>query len=153
MNLFRLIRAGAIALVCCAVATGALAQTITTGTISGEVKDAQGGVIPGASVTATHVPTGTMYEALTGADGRYLMQGVRVGGPYRVTINMPGFKPYDANDLTARLGETLTLDATPQLATVSETVTVISEAPTVDLTRAGTATNIQSAVIEALPTI
>ena len=88
MTLLRSIRVGVMALACCVAATAATAQTVTTGTITGEVKDAQGGVLPGATVTATHVPTGTTYEAVTSPEGHYTMQGVRVGGPYTVTMNM-----------------------------------------------------------------
>ena len=41
------------------------AQTVTTGTITGLVQDAQGGVLPGVTVTAVHTPTGASYEGLT----------------------------------------------------------------------------------------
>ena len=68
----------------------AMAQTITTGTISGSVVDPQGGVLPGATVVAVHTPTGTTYEAVTQGDGRFTMLNVRVGGPYTVTVKMSG---------------------------------------------------------------
>ena len=51
--------------------TAAFAQTVTTGSISGEVSDPQGAALPGAVVVAVHTPTGTTYEAISGADGRY----------------------------------------------------------------------------------
>src|SRR5215510_15171386 len=67
------------------------AQTVTTGNITGVVTDAQGGVLPGAVVTATHADTGTSYEAVTGGDGHYSMLNVRVGA-YAIVATMSGFK-------------------------------------------------------------
>ena len=55
------------------------AQTVTTGNIAGTMTDAQGGVLPGATVVAVHTDTGTSYEAVTGSDGRYNILNVRVG--------------------------------------------------------------------------
>ena len=80
--------------VCCVLlwpAARADAQGVTTGAISGVVKDAQGAVIPGATVLAVHVPSGTTYEAVTQGDGRFVMPGMRVGGPYTVTASLAGF--------------------------------------------------------------
>ena len=71
-------------------ATAASAQTVTTGNIAGTVTDTQGGVLPGATVTAVHTPTGTNYEAITGADGRFSLLNVRVG-PYTVSVTMSNF--------------------------------------------------------------
>lgn len=59
---------------------------ITTAAIGGEVTDAQGRPVIGATVTAVHEPSGTRYAAAANADGRYVIRGMRAGGPYRVEI-------------------------------------------------------------------
>src|SRR5689334_25070335 len=96
-----LVRVLAAALVCAAmtVATSS-AQTVTTGTITGLVVDQQGAVLPGASVTALHQPTGAKYEAITGADGRFQLLNVRVGGPYTVTATLSGFRDQALSNIT-----------------------------------------------------
>ena len=60
--------------------TTVMAQ-ITTSGISGRVTS-QGEDVIGATITATHEPSGTVYRAVTNIDGRYTIQGMRVGGPY-----------------------------------------------------------------------
>jgi len=114
------------------------------------VTDAQGGVLPGATVVATHTETGTKYEAVTGGDGRYSILNVRVGG-YTLTANMSGFKDQKQDKVQVQLGAEQTADFKLQLATVSETVDVVASTPTIDLARAGTADNISNAVKESLP--
>jgi len=128
------------------------AQTVTTGNIIGTVTDAQGGVLPGAVVTATHTETGTNYEAVTGADGHFSILNVRVGN-YTIAANMSGFKELKQERIAVQLGADQTVDFKLPLATLSETVEVTAGSPLVDTTRAGTASNINSAVIESLPTI
>lgn len=61
------------------MASTAFAQ-ITTSGISGKVTS-QGEDVIGATVTATHQPSGTIYRAVTNIDGRYTIDGMRVGGP------------------------------------------------------------------------
>src|SRR5262245_13781535 len=100
----------------------ASAQTLTTGTLSGTVSDQQGGVLPGVTVTATHEPTGTKYESVTGADGRYQMLNVRVGGPYTILASLSGFKDQRQTDVSVGLGEDKSIEFKLQLATVSETI-------------------------------
>src|SRR3954466_11736729 len=102
----------------------AYAQNVTTGSITGIVKDAQGGVLPGATVTALHEPTGTSYEAVTEADGTFNILNVRVGGPYTVTATLAGFKTATQSNIVAKLGEATNLPLTLQIATLSETVEV-----------------------------
>jgi len=128
------------------------AQTVTTGNITGTVSDAQGGVLPGATVTAQHTDTGTNYEAVAGGDGRYSILNVRVGA-YTVTANMSGFKAQKQDTVQVQLGAEQTADFKLPLAGVSETVEVVASSPIIDLGRAGTADNIPNAVKENLPTI
>jgi len=141
----------------CAMVAGAFqtaaAQTITTGTITGVVMDIKKAVLPGAAVTAVHVPTGTTYEAITQSDGHYLMPSVRVGGPYTIKAGVSKFKTQEQANIQVALGETRVVDFTLQLEGVTETVTVVAEAQIIDTSRAGTAANIASATIEGLPTI
>lgn len=140
------------ALVVLAMALPAGAQTVTTGNITGTVTDAQGGVLPGATVTALHTDTGTSYQALTGADGRYNILNVRVGA-YTVTAVMGGFRDQKQDKVQVQLGAEQTADFKLALTSVSETVEVVASTPLIDLGRAGTADNISNAVKENLPTI
>src|SRR5579863_3437264 len=136
-----------------AAARPASAQTATTGTLSGSITDQQGGLLPGATVTAMHVPTGTKYDSVTGGDGRYEIPNVRVGGPYTVTASLSGFKDQDELNVTVALGENRAVDLRLTLATLSENVTVTAQTQVIDTARAGTAANIPAAIIENLPTI
>jgi hypothetical protein len=130
----------------------AAAQNLTTGALSGVVSDAQGGVLPGATITATHTPTGTKYEAVTGADGRFEIPNVRVG-PYSVTAALSGFKDQTDPNVPVALGETRSVEFKLPIATLTETVTVTGESPLIDTSRAGTASNVKDEVIQTLPTI
>src|SRR3954469_21276018 len=117
-------------LACCVLlwpAGRASAQGVTTGAISGVVKDAQGAVIPGATVLAVHQPSGSTYEAVTQADGRFVIPGMRVGGPYTVTASLPGFTSEAKNNISVSLGVTQDLDFGLKIANVAETITVIGQ--------------------------
>jgi hypothetical protein len=64
---------------------------VTTGSITGMVKDSQGEPLAGATVKVTHVPSGTNYFAMTQANGSYFIQGVRVGQEYSIQVSFIGF--------------------------------------------------------------
>src|SRR5512145_1253957 len=68
----------------------ALAQGVTTGSLNGVVTNEQQQPVSGASVVAIHTPSGTNYETTTNAQGRYVIVGMRVGGPYVVTVSYSG---------------------------------------------------------------
>jgi hypothetical protein len=145
-----------LSLVLCAalsIAAPASAQTVTTGALSGSVVDPQGGALPGATVVATHGPTGTKYEGVTMADGKFILQNVQVGGPYTVEVTMSGFKKATEKDIIVNLGEERQVPFKLALESVTEEVTVSAVATSIDVTRAGTAANISNMVKEALPTI
>src|SRR5206468_2164627 len=138
----------------CAATTG-YAQNVTTSSLTGIVKDAQGGVLPGASVTAVHEPTGTSYETVTEGDGTFHILNVRVGGPYNVTVNLQGFKPFMQTGVVAKLGEATNIPVQLQLQTLSETIEVRADAASAVFSpsHAGAATSIAPEAIQELPTI
>jgi hypothetical protein len=130
------------------------AQGVTTGSISGRVTDQQQLGIPGAAVVAVHDPSGTRYEAATRPDGSYTIPGMRVGGPYSVTISIAGFQPQVTRDVWLTLGVSQDLDVVLRTATVQEevTVTAVSD-PVFTSDRTGAATSVNRTALERLPTI
>ena len=137
-----------------ALAANAAAQGVTTGTMTGLVNDAQGAVIPGASVTAVHVPSGTEYQAVTQEDGRFFIPAMRVGGPYKVTVALQGFRSEVHENVNVSLGTSTDLPFTLQVATVAEAVTVTGVVdPTFSSQRTGPAIAVTRTELATLPTI
>jgi carboxypeptidase family protein len=131
-----------------------LAQGVTTSAITGVVVDAQAAVIPGVSVVAVHEPSGTMYEGVTKADGRFNMPGMRVGGPYTVTASLPGFTTEKIGDITLNLGVATDLKFSLKVAAVAETITVVGTPdPIFSSGRTGAATTVLREDLAALPTV
>lgn len=89
--------------------TSIMAQ-VTTSSINGKVVAGNEDVI-GATVTAVHVPSGTTYNAVTNTSGRYTIQGMRVGGPYKVTISYIGYKDEVLGNISLSLGQPLAINA------------------------------------------
>jgi hypothetical protein len=148
----------ALALVVCSLSVWPIADTsaqgVTTASITGVVRDAQGGVVPGATVVAVHQPSGTSYEGVSQADGRFFIPGMRVGGPYKVTASLSGFTPESKDNVTLSLGVTQDVDFSLQVAAVSETVEVVGVAdPIFSSERTGAATAISREDLALLPTI
>ncbi len=83
---------------------------VTTSAISGVVRDPKNQVLPGATVSAIHVPTGTVYKAATNKSGAYVFPAVRVGGPYTITASYVGFKTDEVKDVATSLGVTSNVD-------------------------------------------
>ena len=104
------------ALVICLAAGSAAAQGVTTGSMGGVVTDAQGAVVPGATVIAIHEPSGTSYEAVTQADGRFAILGMRVGGPYKATAELTGFGTQTKDALSVTLGTSTDVEFTLSVA-------------------------------------
>ena len=136
-------------------ATIVLAQ-VTTGSMQGRVTAQQGGAgLPSVRVRALHTPSGTAYQALTRADGRYSIPGMRVGGPYSVTATTIGFAPQTKNGLVVQLGVAteenfVIAPAAVQLTTVSITA---QTGGVMSSSRNGAATTVSRDVLSQLPTI
>lgn len=135
-------------------AAGAAAQGVTTASVAGIVNDAQGQPVPGVSVVAVHVPSGSTYNVVTRGDGRYTIPGMRVGGPYEVTATLSGFQTQVQSNVNLSLGVTSDVNFVLGVANVQETVTVAATADAVfSSQRTGAATAVSRADIAELPTI
>ena len=143
-------------LACISLFAGVVAYAqVTTAALSGRVVDQNGEPVIGAAILAQHEPSGTVYGAVTNADGRYTIQGMRTGGPYKVDFTCLGYQDATYTDVTLQLAETFNLDA--QIAESSEMLegTIVIAAPTSKFAsqeRIGAATNISNSDIQALPT-
>jgi len=83
---------------------------VTTSTISGVAKNEKQEVLVGASIHATHTPTGTQYKTVTNKNGVYVLPAVRVGGPYTIHASFVGFKKGEEKDVNTQLGVTSNVD-------------------------------------------
>ena len=136
------------------VAVSAFAQ-ITTSSLGGRITDANGQPVVGAAVVATHEPSGTVYGVTTNTDGRYSINGMRSGGPYKVEISCLGYKPLTYTDVTLQLAEVYALNGTLQddAQMLGEAIVVAAPASKFAAEKTGAATNISSNQITSLPTI
>ncbi|MDQ4120103.1 MAG: carboxypeptidase regulatory-like domain-containing protein [Acidobacteriota bacterium] len=126
---------------------------VTTSEMVGRVTDAQEKPLPGVTVEAVHVPSGTNYTAVTNEAGRFTIPGMRVGGPYTVKAIQAGFREQVVNDLQLSLGTAATVNFTLSSA-ITETVNVeVGDTAIFSESRTGAATAIGTQQIEALPTI
>lgn len=130
----------------------AVAQS-TTSALEGKVTDPSNEAIIGASVQAVHIPSGTRYKALTREKGRFLIQGMRAGGPYRVEVTYIGYEKSVYNDINLQLGETYNISA--KLSESSELLgeVVVTARNGIDATKTGAAMSISAKDISRMPSI
>jgi hypothetical protein len=136
----------------------AVAQSVTSGALSGIVTDAQKQPVSAATVIAIHIPSGTTYEATTRADGRFSIPGMRVGGPYTVTVTHTGgpgsaFEPQVQEDVFVNLGVATDLDFIVRAMNVEVTVTATASDAVFNSERTGAATSVSRETLATLPTI
>ena len=83
---------------------------ITSSRISGKVKASDGSELPGANITATHTPTGIVYQTSTNLDGSYNLPNLKPGGPYKIEVTFVGFENNTRSGIYTSLGKQLSLD-------------------------------------------
>ena len=144
-----------LALIAFAGATAVRAQGVTTSAMTGVVTDSSGLRLPGARVTAVHVPSHTVYATTTLTNGRFTIPGMRVGGPYRVSVNLMGYRREVLDSVYLTLGVAASLQF--KMGNVSielEGITVSGAAdPTFSSERTGAATSLSTQTIASLPTV
>jgi hypothetical protein len=128
---------------------------VTTSALSGKVtmNDTKEEVI-GATIQAIHEPSGTKYAAVTNANGRFTIQGMRNGGPYSVAISYIGYETKTFRNIVLELGETYNLNALlSEDANELTEIVVSGKASKFAAEKTGASTNINQRTIQELPTI
>ncbi len=135
------------------VVTATLNAQVTTSGIAGKVISG-GEPILGATIVATHTPSGTVYGAVSNADGRFNIVGMRVGGPYEVKISYIGYSSVKVSDVNLQLGETYPLNVVlKEDANELEDLVVSAQRTKFTSEKTGAATNITSSQITNLPSV
>lgn len=147
----RVARFAWICLLALAIATPAAAQS-DTATVAGIVTDAQGGVLPGVTVTARNIATGFSREGITDADGRFRIPAIPPG-PYEFTAALAGFTTGLRRGVTLTVGAEVVINFELALGGLSEVLTVTAESPVVETTTAAVQTFIDRETIDLLPLI
>ena len=134
------------------VSFSAVFAQVTTSSMTGTVTDGNE-TLPGATVIAVHTPSGTQYASITNEVGRYFIQGMRPGGPYKVTIQFVGMKAQDFDNVYLSLGETYKLNAALG-EDVNELQEVVVEAKNkFDANKTGASSRVSAEDLENMPSI
>lgn len=128
----------------------AVAQ-VDQGRITGTVSDAQGGVLPGVTVTATSPSLIGVQAVVTEGDGKYRFPAL-ASGRYVLTFELPGFQTLRRENLVLTIGQILTVDIQLQVASLEETVTVTTESPMIDLQSTKVGTEFTQEKLTGIPT-
>lgn len=132
--------------------SSAMAQ-VTTSSLTGTVV-ADGEEVIGATVEVVHKPSGTRYKAVTNDKGVYTINGMRVGGPYEVTVRCIGFGEQKVEGINLELGETFNLKTSlTETAKEMQEVTVSAKGSKFSYERTGASTNISNEQMLAMPTV
>ena len=128
---------------------GVVAQA-NTGEIGGLVVDGSGGVLPGATIIASHPDSGLRVERVTDSQGRFFLPALPTGR-WEVVAELPGFQRAVQRGITLEIGRTLELEFALTLGAVSEEVVVEVTAPLLQVTTAEISDVIETREVEQIP--
>ena len=133
----------------------AWAQGVTSAAVNGRVTGQDLAPLGAAVVTAVHGPSGTSYSTLTREDGRFNIPGMRVGGPYSITVSLIGFGDESAEALVLALGENRRVDFVlgVEAVAVGEITVTAERGAILSGGRTGPQQTVTTREIESLPTI
>jgi len=123
---------------------------VTSGAIMGSVEDPASAVVPKARVTVRNLETNATFTINTGSDGRFRFPQLPVGS-YEISAEAPGFAKYTQGPIVLRLNQEADLTLKLSVSSVSETISITSDAPLIDTTTAEIGVNFDTKRIENLP--
>ncbi len=135
--------------------SGGLLAQVTTSTMTGNITSVDGEELIGATVIATHVPTGSEYGTTTNVNGVFNLANMRSGGPYTVRVSYLGYETEEVTEIYLALGSGANVDV--QLAeagTILDEIVVSGAQDAIfNSSRTGASTSLKSETINSLPTI
>jgi hypothetical protein len=135
--------------VCMSAGTLSAQEAISYGTISGQVTDPQGAVVPGASVTARQIETNLTREAIADQGGRFRFPYLRVGR-YQIIVRLPGFVDVSRN-VNVTIGSAFELPVKLLVAGIDASVTVSADSTMLEAARSQIVGTVSQVEIDALP--
>jgi len=139
-----------LAFILAALLSAPASAQVDPGANTGTVKDEQGGVLPGATVTITHEGQALTLTSVTREDGTYILTPIRTGN-YSVEVDFPGFRKGIRRGLTVSIQETVRVDFTLQAGVISEEVLVTAQSPLLQTGSGTVGETLKSDTIENLP--
>jgi len=133
------------------VGVSAFAQ-VTTSSMNGLITDQAGEPLPGAAVIATHTPSGTQYAAAANSDGRFVINGMRTGGPYTVEVSFIGMETVAITDITLKLGDPYELNLKMKGSETLDAVYVVSD-KSFNATKTGAGDHFSHQSVETMPNV
>ncbi|MEN6561134.1 MAG: carboxypeptidase-like regulatory domain-containing protein [Acidobacteriota bacterium] len=131
------------------LSVAAVAQ-VRTGSIYGTVSDAQGGPLPGVSVTLTS-PYGAPYTVVTDDLGKFRFPSLTPSSGYALTAELQGFKKQEKTGIVVVLGQQSKIDLALEQGTLDEQVTVVAVTPTIDAKKTSVGKNVTQEILQSLP--
>ena len=119
-------------------------------TITGTVTDQSGAIVPGAQVTATNAGTNVPTSTVSNDDGNYVIPNL-FPGTYTLQVKRDGFETFARPNILLNSTEVARVDVALKVGSTSETVTVTTAAPILDMDTAQVGTNMKSDVVNSLP--
>ncbi len=123
---------------------------VSNAVVTGIVADAQGGILPGVTITVTNAESGVVRTIVTEENGRYRLGGIPPGR-YNLRAELPGFATQEVKDITLTIGLEYAKDFTMDIQGVQESITITGESPIVETTRTEVAGVVTQQQIETLP--
>lgn len=148
----RLAGGAALTALVCAMGSAVYAQE-TTAVIRGQIVDTMGAPVAGATVTVTHLPTGSANTSVTGPDGFYSARGLRVGGPYRVTASAPQFEAGASTLQSVGVGDAAQVDVRLGRSGEAQVAELVVTAAAAAPSQGGPSSNFTTGDIASLPSI
>lgn len=128
---------------------------VTTSSMRGSVLDESNEALAGATVLAVHQPSGTQYAVMANSEGRFVINNMRVGGPYKITTSFIGYQTKVYDNITLSLGNVsdIIVVLASSVTELNEVVVSIGRNSVINSERTGAAINLTNEMAGSVPTI